>query len=103
MCLAQGYNTVTSVLTGSANFVNNRLLYLVLKLKRNTESCVMVALYVWFTLSIMIHCILGGLSLTVQFLYYTMVGMDRVRSEYSKTCVKRPLKNRQNKDLYDKL
>ena len=38
MCLAQGHNTVMSVLTGSANFVNNRLLYLVLKLKRKSRS-----------------------------------------------------------------
>ena len=28
--------------------------------------------------------------------------MEIIKKEYSETCVKRPLKNRQNKDLIDK-
>ena len=34
--------------------------------------------------------------------YYFFDGQTCVESEYSKTCVKGPLKNKQNKDLNDK-
>ena len=38
----------------------------------------------------------------VQLLAYVISAASMKKVNYSKTCVKRPLKNRQNKDLNDK-
>ena len=95
MCLAQGHNAVTPVRLKPASPPS--------QVKHSTTEPLCKIMYMQQysgARGLSLHITLKAL---VRLRVYAGLSCDlAAHKSYSKTCLKRPLKNRQNKDLYDK-